>query len=510
MSYDATRDGSSRMNACGKRPQSAADDAAKRLREDADLDTGFTSTGKAAVCAASSMNSAVARATAAFAATLQDQVPIAAAKVPATVVIANRISAVGVSKTRYMKRLQKQKNRAINLWEECRVENSQLVDTTVWGRVRSELENGIVSPIYHAVVRGCNPFGCRSSVPSDMDVSAGTTIGAKGAMVSDLDMVGTFKDSFFTGMDANSKVIDETSLSVIWHLDSVKAKHVASLVNAKAMMIGEDVEVTEDLPSSFYIDAEAKKNNLLTRCLSRGVVARCFSEFTTGTTLAITGKTGIGKSWTLLYVLQQALLYANACVVFFNQKWGKAFLCMRKLDQIFVWSAYTSRCVFSRWFEEKHVLVLVEPQAGGADFVNCAGKLIYLSSNQHVGWDVSPLYLDPWTKKEFIIGHSMMEATTSLEEALKRAESAGMLPRYLVKNERVYCYWVDRIEEHINEASAAKWTTWSSLPETLTVVQAAFEGTDDYDGLRGTNYSKKWFYPVHESVENRLRVLRGW
>jgi hypothetical protein len=76
------------MNASGKRLQSTADDAAKRLREASDNDapalgnvgrdapcesvcyrTGFTSTGKATVCAASSMDTAAARATAAFAAT---------------------------------------------------------------------------------------------------------------------------------------------------------------------------------------------------------------------------------------------------------------------------------------------------------------------------------------------------------------------------------------------------------------------------------------------------------
>ena len=63
-------------------------------------------------------------------------------------------------------------------------------------------------------------------------------------------------------------------------------------------------------------------HKLITRRLSRGVVADCFDKSRSGSTYAITGNPGIGKSWTLVYALQQALLYENACVLLCYQKGG--------------------------------------------------------------------------------------------------------------------------------------------------------------------------------------------
>jgi hypothetical protein len=53
--------------------------------------------------------------------------------------------------------------------------------------------------------------------------------------------------------------------------------------------------------------------SLITRPESRGVVNSCFD--CPGTSVVM-GSPGIGKSWNLLFALQQALLYDGANVIF--------------------------------------------------------------------------------------------------------------------------------------------------------------------------------------------------
>ena len=133
-------------------------------------------------------------------------------------------------------------------------------------------------------------------------------------------------------MSAHFKVKD---LTLRWSLTEDYTQIVTDLVNAPADMIGEDLEVTK-LVEPLAVD-ESSGCNLITRRLSRGVVADCFAKSKRRSTYAIVGNPGIGKSWTLIYALQQALLYDNVCVLLCFQKDNMAIVCIRRNNQIFVW-----------------------------------------------------------------------------------------------------------------------------------------------------------------------------
>ena len=108
----------------------------------------------------------------------------------------------------------------------------------------------------------------------------------------------------------NYKVAD---YSFTWKFDQKHTKYITALVKDPSHMAGEDIEVTK-LMHPISID-KLNGKNLITRRLSRGVVADCLALSKKGSTYAISGSPGIGKSWTLIYTLQQALLYENICVL---------------------------------------------------------------------------------------------------------------------------------------------------------------------------------------------------
>jgi hypothetical protein len=83
-------------------------------------------------------------------------------------------------------------------------------------------------------------------------------------------------------------------------------------------MLGEGIECTtlESIPTG--VDPNDKSSELLTRPESSGVVSDVFHRFANEANdgewvVAVTGLTGIGKSWTLLYALQQLCIYDGAC-----------------------------------------------------------------------------------------------------------------------------------------------------------------------------------------------------
>jgi hypothetical protein len=99
---------------------------------------------------------------------------------------------------------------------------------------------------------------------------------------------------------------------------------------------------------------------------------------------AITGLPGIGKSWTLFYALQQALLYDGATVLFFFQKSDKAVLYLRRKNKLYAWAADSNSFAKSRLFMRTDVLVLLDPRKpcqGGAMFRLGEMKLLYAASN---------------------------------------------------------------------------------------------------------------------------------
>jgi hypothetical protein len=151
-------------------------------------------------------------------------------------------------------------------------------------------------------------------------------------------------------------------------------------------MAGHDLEVTK-LPSEFPLDLFHGRN-LITFSLSRGVVADCFGHSKPGCVHAFVGSPGIGKSWSLIYALQQALLYDNACVLFCFQRKSRAWACIRKSNAIFVWkieySPFLKDDCDSRLFQNRNVLALLDPKeapAGGASYTFERQRLIFAASN---------------------------------------------------------------------------------------------------------------------------------
>jgi hypothetical protein len=107
---------------------------------------------------------------------------------------------------------------------------------------------------------------------------------------------------------------------------SIKATNVAaSLVNQRPVMCGYGVEAT---PMIGLLDIESQDSdpaswNLLTHPESRGAVATCLDSMRTSLMI---GSPGIGKSFSLLYALQQALLYDRALVLLYSCRQFETYL----------------------------------------------------------------------------------------------------------------------------------------------------------------------------------------
>lgn len=161
------------------------------------------------------------------------------------------------------------------------------------------------------------------------------------------------------------------------------------------------------------------------------------------------GSPGIGKSWTLLYALQQALLYDGASVMLFLKKMGRAFLFLRRGIQIFAWQANSQKDVEadSILFSRKDLLVLLDPREskdGGANYTNNSRMLIFAASNNEAHFtndivkkrgDAAMRHLDAPTTEELIVSIPKMGTEYNLESALERAKVVGRLPRYLMDDE---------------------------------------------------------------------------
>jgi hypothetical protein len=68
--------------------------------------------------------------------------------------------------------IEKQRRRAVELW----TARMPQVSAECNACILSELNSGIISPVYHALVRGCDPFGCVTSIPSGNTVVAGDVL----------------------------------------------------------------------------------------------------------------------------------------------------------------------------------------------------------------------------------------------------------------------------------------------------------------------------------------------
>jgi hypothetical protein len=288
-------------------------------------------------------------------------------------------------------------------------------------------------------------------------------------------------------------------------------------------MEGYDIEVTQ-LESAFHVDTGSGRN-LITRSLSRGVVASCFNSSKPSSNHSIVGNSGIGKSWTLVYALQQALLYENACVMFFFQKRTRALVCIRKDGKIYVWLAADDslkNVCNSGLFENSNVLVLLDPAEKGALYTDGFRRFIFAASNNDVHFQLKPWkvtgawrrILNPFSRNELIAALpsivEMREIVNEVEifKMLCRSNDVGNLPRYLVSQDQFEerkesrDTFIDFVKQNSKDLEAVlNWKGMSTLNNTfpgtvfaVSVDKTYFQGEHlldvGYDGESVVNYNK--------------------
>jgi hypothetical protein len=378
--------------------------------------------------------------------------------------------------------IQVQKDRATARWKEA-FKKQYFDDQEMYDQVLKQLNHGKIPPIYHTL---CRDPAQRLFLPNSV-VSNGNEDSEKIEISFEKVQVGqgtsqsltdrsiwkkrdfSYGDAFF---DNDGKALINVWDYVIeknWEFDEEVTICVTDLVNTPAVMVGHDLEVTA-LPNEFPLDFFHGRN-LITRSLSRGVVGDCFKESMSGSVHSIVGAPGIGKSWNLIYALQQALLCENVCVMFFFQKKGRAWVCIRKKNQIYAWSITSdvleTKCK-SGLFNNGNVLALLDPKEalyGGASFILERQRLIFAASNNAAHFknfykDASTLdyerILNPYSTLELKTALKYMSRSSvpySDDEVLPMlayAEQVGNKPRY-VQSEMGVKIILDKVKKFIQE-----------------------------------------------------------
>lgn len=384
--------------------------------------------------------------------------------------------------------------------------------------IRQDLLKGLVPPIFHALMSAKT----RKNFPSAAPVTAAPPeevvrpdhpfdMGPRGV---------NFKlDKILDHGSVPSELEDE-SRDTLWKYDTQAAQAAAAIVNQKATMLGVGIEMTK-VDFLFGVDEKGDKGSnrkdlLLTRIESRGVLAQCHSRLENeANTAAVVGSPGIGKSWLILYALQQALLYEDATVILQASTRNQRYLLVRRKNKIYCWTIACDglKQASSVLFNLKTTLVLYDPpeivgNQGGAKYAENERQLIaFLSANAGHATKKSKKtaagvnhYLGHPTDRELVL---MMELLSKDEEnarlALERAKVVGNLPRYLL-GEKAY---EDRIKQ-LNDAikkidndndyllkaieSGGESTLTDTLPGTLFTVygrermlELNDSATDDWD-----------------------------
>jgi hypothetical protein len=309
------------------------------------------------------------------------------------------------------------------------------------------------------------------------------------------------------------------------------------------------LEVTV-LPSEFPLDF-FNGRNLITRSLSRGVVGDCFKESMSGSVHSIVGVPGIGKSWNLIYALQQALLFENVCVMFFFQKKGRAWVCIRNKNHIYVWSVMSgslkNECK-SGLFNNGNVLVLLDPKeapSGGASFIVERQRLIFAASNEAAHF--KNFYKDSSNSLDYeriLNPYSTLELKTALkfmsksalpysdEEVapmLAYAEQVGNKPRYVMSEVRFqlvfkkinkFLHGIGKMDaemllkflhfsgtvgvEEQDSIDGAVYSLYAegSIYSDFSLVDVGYDGDAMVDGRPAVDYGKR----IVEFTSNYIRV----
>lgn len=324
--------------------------------------------------------------------------------------------------------------------------------SSVSGALKSKLKEGCVHPLFHALLM-------KKRLPSGT-LSEQTAVFSAGQLQKDreIELTETEMDEYWredtfletndTGTRLAAKVMIELGgiNEARWDYHKGSAEFAAALLNNDAKMVGEGIEVT-DLPFSPLVEQKTTETVLVTRPESRGAVASAFARVkkhktTNGLVTAITGPPGIGKSWTLLYVLQQALLYQDAGVIFFSQKQKKAYLFIRRGTTIYSWRTNV-REPGSHFCELKHFLAVLDPveaDQGGAQLPGGVCPILYAASNNakhfrdaagKVHADVER-YLGPPNVDQLKVILNYVTPDEGIEEAIVRTEKVNNLLRYII------------------------------------------------------------------------------
>jgi hypothetical protein len=358
-----------------------------------------------------------------------------------------------------------QKERALELWKV--VQSVVDIDKRVADVISTKIVNGLVPPVFHAYVALSQSLRAAERAKGSAEVSMDAAIGFRAENVdasvkqnlqsrpsankvaaghemaksgeSPVVNRGFINENSFFDSDGKARFeVRDRALRESWIFSDEWTAKVCALLNADAEMVGADVEVTR--VGSDYNMGKVKGTSstyLITRRLSRGVIAECL-KMPSEDTVAIVGNPGIGKSWTLIYALQQLLLQEGACVLFFSAKNKKALACIRRNNTMFVWKAATTEAN-SDLFECSNVWVLLDPQEamkGSTDIVNGERRLLYAASNNknHFANDVIKKnaealhFLSPFDDDEIRAAVPFMTGKKFDEIVFDWASKVGNLP----------------------------------------------------------------------------------
>jgi hypothetical protein len=406
--------------------------------------------------------------------------------------------------------IEVQKDRAIKKWKEA-FSKQIFTSRPIYDAVLKQLNEKKVPPIYHTLCRkppnrlflpktfvskGKAESGIIKYSSKSVKPGLGTSNHRTNARIWKKNNF-SYLHAFFSKAGKALINVYDISLKENWEFDKEISEMVSDLVNTSADMVGHDVEVTK-LLSVFPFD----RNNgqiLITRSLSRGVVADCFEKSEAESVYAIVGSPGIGKSWSLIYALQQALLFENACVMFCFQKEQISWVCIRKEHRIYVWKMESEKFLVqcsSGLFKNENVLVLLDPQEavdGGASYGPGIRRLIFAASNnlEHFSTSMekkfafSQRYLDPFTKNELDASAPFLSAGKkySIDTVLKRAKIVGCIPRYVfdkkkfMKRKKVQDDYIKSIRnENISLQAVFNWSGMmkekDTVPGSIFIVSA--------------------------------------
>jgi hypothetical protein len=410
--------------------------------------------------------------------------------------------------------------------------------------ILKQLSEGFVPPVFHSLSTDAKhllfPVGRNVEINNDQSdiIELSNEIvseGEKSQTCSHGEISSRVEKTYFTAFfdnngNAHSEIKDR-ALTNTWIFDEDYTKTVTELVNTPAKMVGEDIEVTK-LTGKF--PGIVGGLNLITRRLSRGVVSQCFGESKSESTLAIVGNPGIGKSWTLIYALQQAMLYENVCVVFCFPKSAMAMVCIRKNHKIYVWTNDDSRMdskPHSALFFNSNVLVLLDPleaKTGGAKFTIGNRMLIFAASNNkkhftaNVDKDMGKYQqnLSPYSDLELLVSLRYMqvdeEPQDCLENMFHRRKMVGNLPRYLLSESKFACRLMitrnavqGMSEEQLHKINAkfvGEVSDEVTLAGSIFSVQALLTDNTSigYDGQGGVQYGERILGLLCKDVEQQL------